>query len=64
MKRIEKLGEYTVRAVTYPLRVCIGIVHCINKSTPDTLDDVIPFEFKRKEDKNGSKKTRNNTRAV
>jgi len=64
MKRIEKLGEYTVRAVTYPLRVCIGIVHCIYKSTPDTLDDVMPFEFKRKENKNGSKKTRNNTRAV
>ena len=63
MKRIEKFGEYAVRAVTYPLRVCIGIVHCIDKATPDTLDDVMPFEFKRKEDKNG-KKPRNNTRTV
>ena len=63
MKRIEKLGEYAVRAVTYPLRVCIGIAYCINKSTPDTLDDVMPFEFKKKEDKNG-KKPRNNTRTV
>ena len=63
MKRIEKLGEYAVRAVTYPLRVCIGIAQCIDKATPDTLDDVMPFEFKRKEDKNG-KKPRNNTRTV
>ena len=33
------------------------------EATPDTLDDVMPFEFKRKEDKNG-KKARNNSRAV
>ena len=63
MKRIEKLGEYAVRAVTYPLRVCIGIAQCIDKATPDTLDDVMPFEFKRKEETNG-KETRNNSRTI
>ena len=63
MKRIEKTGEFLVKCLTYPLRVTIGVCRCINKSTPDTLDDVMPFEFKRKEDKNG-KKVRNNTRTV
>ena len=59
MKRIEKFGENAVRAVTYPLRVCICIVQCIDKATPDTFDDVMPFEFKRKEDSNVGSKTNN-----
>ena len=48
MKRIEKLGELLVRAITYPLRATIGVCRCIDKSTPDTLEDCMPFEIKSK----------------
>ena len=56
MKRIEKLGELLVRAITYPLRATIGVCRCIDKSTPDSLEDCMPFEIKskRKEDTNGN----------
>jgi len=54
MKRIEKLGELLVRAITYPLRATIGVCRCINKSTPDTLEDCMPFEIKKKEEKDGT----------
>ena len=59
MKRIEKLGELLVRAITYPLRATIGVCRCINKSTPDSLEDCMPFEIKskRKEDTNGNTET-------
>ena len=59
MKRIEKLGELLVRAITYPLRAAIGVCRCIDKSTPDSLEDCMPFEIKskRKEDANGSTET-------
>ena len=48
MKRFEKLGELLIKAVTYPLRATIGVCRCINKSTPDTLEDCMPFEIKSK----------------
>jgi|TARA_R100001244_G_scaffold127138_1_gene97653 hypothetical protein len=59
MKRIEKLGELLVRAITYPLRATIGVCRCIDKSTPDSLEDCMPFEIKskRKENTNGSTET-------
>ena len=59
MKRIEKLGELLVRALTYPLRATIGVCRCINKSTPDSLEDCMPFEIKskRKEETNGNTET-------
>ena len=55
MKRIEKTGEFLVKILTYPLRVTIGVCRCINKSTPDTLEGCMPFEIKKKEDKDGSR---------
>ena len=59
MKRIEKSGEFLVKILTYPLRVTIGVCRCINKSTPDSLEDCMPFEIKskRKEETNGSTET-------
>jgi len=57
MKRIEKVGELLVRAITYPLRAAIGVCRCIDKSTPDTLEDCMPFEIKRKEETDGRTKT-------
>ena len=59
MKRIEKLGELLVRTITYPLRATIGVCRCINKSTPDSLEDCMPFEIKskRKEETDGSTET-------
>ena len=51
--RIEKIGEQLVKAFTLPIRVCVGIYNCVKKATPDTLE--MPFEIKRKEDKNGNK---------
>ena len=59
MKRIEKLGELLVRAITYPLRATIGVCRCIDKSTPDSLEDCMPIEIKskRKEETNGNTKT-------
>jgi hypothetical protein len=55
MKRIEKVGEVLVRIITYPLRAAIGAGRCIHKSTPDTLNDCMPFEIKskRKEETDG-----------
>ena len=54
MKRIEKVGELLVRAITYPLRATIGVCRCIDKSTPDTLKDCMPFVIKKKEEKDGT----------
>jgi hypothetical protein len=45
-----------VRAITYPLRAAIGVCRCIDKSTPDTLEDCMPFEIKRKEETDGRTK--------
>ena len=53
MKRIEKVGEVLVKTFTLPIRVCIGVYKCIEKSTPDTLE--MPFTIKRKEEKDGTK---------
>ena len=53
-KRFEKYGELLVRAITYPLRATIGVCRCIDKSTPDTLEDCMPFEIKKKEEKDGN----------
>mgnify|MGYP003388939824 FL=1 len=50
MKRVEKLGETIVKIITYPIRATIGVCQCIHKSTPDTLEDCIPFEIKKKEE--------------
>ena len=50
MKRVEKLGETIVKIITYPIRATIGV--CIHKSTPDTLDECLPFEIKKKEENN------------
>ena len=52
MKRIEKVGEVLVKTFTLPIRVCIGVYKCIEKSTPDTLE--MPFIIKRKEEKDGT----------
>ena len=57
MKRVEKLGETIVKIITYPIRATIGVCQCIHKSTPDTLDDCMPFEIKKKEEKDGNKTT-------
>ena len=64
MKRIEKSGEFLVKILTYPLRVTIGVCRCINKSTPDTLEDCLPYEIKRKEENNVGEETRDNGRTV
>ena len=50
MKRIEKLGETIVKIITYPIRATIGVCQCIHKSTPNTLDECLPFEIKKKEE--------------
>jgi len=55
MKRIEKVGEYVVKAFTLPLRIGVGIYKAIKKEMPEKV--TMPFEFKRKEDTNGSTKT-------
>ena len=52
MKRIEKLGETIVKIITYPIRATIGVCQCIHKSTPNTLDECLPFEIKKKEENN------------
>jgi hypothetical protein len=58
MKRIEKVGEMIVRLITYPIRATIGVCQCIHKSTPDTLNDCMPFEIKlKREDKDADKTT-------
>jgi len=54
MKRIDKLGEMIVRGITLPLRVCVGIYNTVEKNTPETLNDMFPYEIKRKENEDGS----------
>ena len=56
-KRFEKYGELLVRTITYPIRAAIGAGRCIHKSTPDTLEDCLPYEIKKKEETDGSTKT-------
>ena len=53
MKRVEKYGESLVRLITYPVRATIGVCRCIHKSTPDTIEECMPFEIKNKSDKKG-----------
>ena len=53
-KRFEKYGELLVRTITYPIRAAIGAGRCIHKSTPDTLEDCMPFTIKKKEEKAGT----------
>ena len=50
-KRFEKFGELLVKTITYPIRAAIGAGRCIHKSTPDTLEDCMPFTIKKKEEK-------------
>ena len=52
MKRVEKLGETIVKIITYPIRATIGVCQCIHKSTPNTLDECLPFTIKKKEENN------------
>ena len=52
MKRVEKLGETIVKIITYPIRATIGVCQCIHKSTPETLDDCIPYTIKKKKENN------------
>ena len=53
-KRFEKYGELLVRTITYTRRAAIGAGRCIHKSTPDTLEDCMPFKIKKKEEKDGT----------
>jgi hypothetical protein len=53
MKRIENISNEALKVVTLPIRLSIGIFNAVLKHTPDTLD--IPFEIKRKENKDGTK---------
>ena len=46
MKRIEKLGEYVVKAFTLPLRIGVGIYKAIKKEMPEKV--TMPFEIKSK----------------
>ena len=50
MKRIEKVGEYAVKAFTLPLRIGVGLYKAVKKEMPDKVE--MPFEFKRKEETN------------
>ena len=52
MKRIEKVGEYAVKAFTLPLRIGVGIYKAIKREMPEKV--TMPFEFKRKEETNGT----------
>ena len=61
MKRIEKVGEVLIRTFTLPIRICVCVYKCIEKSTPDTLE--MPFEIKRKEE-NDRQESRNDSRTV
>jgi len=55
MKRIEKVGEYAVKAFTLPLRIGVGLYKAVKKEMPDKVE--MPFEFKRKEETNVGKET-------
>ena len=52
MKRIEKIGEYTVKIFTLPLRIGVGAYKAIKKEMPEKV--TMPFEFKRKEETDGT----------
>ena len=54
MKRIEKIGEYTVKIFTLPLRIGVGAYKAIKKEMPEKV--TMPFEIKskRKEETDGT----------
>ncbi len=64
MKRIDKLGEMMIKGITLPFRVCIGVYNAIEKNTPETLDDMFPYELKRKEENNDKSEPRDESRTV
>ncbi len=53
MKRIENISNEALKVITLPIRLSIGVFNAVLKHTPNTLD--IPFEIKRKENKDGTK---------
>ena len=52
MKRFEKLGDVTIKTITFPIRIFVGLINAIEKNMPDTL--TMPYEIKKKEEKNGN----------
>ena len=53
MKRFEKLGDVTIKTITFPIRIFVGLINAIEKNMPDTL--TMPYEIKKKkEEKNGT----------
>ncbi len=53
MKRFEKFGDVTIKTITFPIRVIVGLFNAIDKNMPDTL--TMPYEIKKKkEEKNGT----------
>jgi len=55
MKRFEKYGDVTVKTITFPIRVLIGLGRCIEKNMPEKLE--LPFTIKKKETGNGKERT-------
>ena len=52
MKRFEKLGDVTIKTITFPIRIFVGLINAIEQNMPDTL--TMPYEIKKKEEKNGN----------
>lgn len=52
--RIEKITDEVIKIFTLPIRVGIGIFNAVEKNMPERLE--MPFEIKRKENKDGTEK--------
>ena len=55
MKRFEKLGDVTIKTITFPIRIFVGLINAIEKNMPDTL--TVPYEKKKKKEENDGTKT-------
>ena len=55
MKRFEKLGDVTIKTITFPIRIFVGLINAIEKNMPDTL--TVPYEIKKKKEENNGTKT-------
>lgn len=60
MKRVENIGNYIVKTITFPMRVAIGMYKAIEEKIPQELE--MPFEIKVKGEKNEQSNTEENSK--
>ena len=61
MNRITKAGNELFKAMTLPIRMCVGLYRAVMKETPKTME--FPFEIKLKGKDNGKRSENTETKS-